>query len=322
MALKVVVSRAGSTEPVSEHIFGKEARARGISVGSGSENDVVLHTLPEKAGRIERQKAGYHYVDVGSKVGYTADGVVKLSGTSFQVTEGTRIGLGEYTLTFKRGETPRREAVVPVAAAGAADSLQGSAYKLISEISKYFIGEGNFQTVEEVERFGTLMKLTLEIAMEWMGRALKGREEFKDQFSAPLTQIFARSLNPVKQGQDITQIANFLLDWREVRDLNEIKGSLQHAFQDMARHQMGLLAGVQQFVSDLQQKLDPTEIEKDAGSGIFGGAKKAWERYAEMYGETFAESSKLFNELIYPSIRKGYIFSHEDIQTDDKPNKA
>jgi predicted component of type VI protein secretion system len=322
MALKVVVSRAGSTEPVSEHIFGKEARARGISVGSSPENDVVLNTLPAKAGRIERQKAGYCYVDVGSKVGYTADGTVKLSGTSFQVTEGTRIGLGEFTLTFKRGETPRREAVVPVVAAGAADSLQSASYKLVSEVSKYFLGEGNFQTVEEVERFGTLMKLTLEIAMEWMGRALKGREEFKDQFSAPLTQIFARSLNPVKQGQDITQIANFLLDWREVRDLNEIKGSLQHAFQDMARHQMGLLAGVQQFVSDLQQKLDPAEIEKDAGSGIFGGAKKAWERYAEMYGETFAESSKLFNELIYPSIRKGYIFSHEDIQTDDKPNKA
>jgi predicted component of type VI protein secretion system len=322
MALKVVVSRTGSTQPVSEHIFGKEARSRGICVGSGPDNDVVLNTLPEKAGRIERQKAGYYYVDVGSKVGYTADGVVKLSGTSFQVTEGTRIGLGEFTLVFKRGETPRREAVVPTAPTGTADTLQSAAYTLVSDVSKYFIGEGNFQNVGEVERFGTLMKLTLEIAMEWMGRALKGREEFKDQFSAPLTQIFARSLNPVKQGQDITQIANFLLDWREVRDLNEIKGSLQHAFQDMARHQMGLLAGVQQFVSDLQQKLDPTQIEKDAGSGIFGGAKKAWERYAQMYGETFAESSKLFNELIYPSIRKGYIFSHEDIQADDKSNKG
>src|SRR5688572_7716277 len=122
MALKVVVSRAGSTEPVSEHIFGKEARARGISAGSGSETDVALHTLPAKPARIETQQAGSYYVDVGSKVGYTADGVVNRSGTSFQVTEGTRVGLGEYTLTFKRGETPRREAVVPVAAAGVADS--------------------------------------------------------------------------------------------------------------------------------------------------------------------------------------------------------
>jgi predicted component of type VI protein secretion system len=321
MALKVVVTRAGSTEPVSEHIFGKEARARGISVGSDPENDIVLGSQAKKAGRIERQKSGYCYVDVGSKAGYTADGTVKLSGTTVQVTEGTRIGLGEFTLTFMRGEAPRREAVVPAADPAKADSLQAAAYSVVSDVSKHFLGEGNFQTLEEVQRFGVLMKLTLEIAMEWMGRALKGREEFKDQFSAPLTQIFARSLNPVKQGQDITQIANFLLDWREQRNLEEIKGSLQHAFQDMARHQMGLLAGVQQFVSDLQQKLDPAQIEKDVGGGIFG-AKKAWERYAEMYGETFAESSKLFNELIYPSIRKGYIFSHEDIPGEEKPKKA
>ncbi|MCZ7604539.1 MAG: hypothetical protein M5U25_00410 [Planctomycetota bacterium] len=318
MALKVVVSKSGSTQPVSEHIFGKEARARGISVGADPANDIVIDGAPAQAGRIERQPGGYFYVDLGGGVGYTADGQLKETGTKFQVTEGTRIGVGGFTLAFLRGETPRREPVVEAAPdAPAATDLQSAAYKLVSEVSQHFLGEGNFRTIEEVERFGALMKLTLEVAMEWMGRSLKGREEFKDQFSAPLTQIFARSLNPVKKGQDITQIANFLLDWREARDLDEIKGSLQHTFQDMARHQIGLLAGVQQFVSDLQQKLDPVQIEKTAGGGIFGGAKKAWERYSEVYGETFAESSKLFNELIYPSIRKGYIFSHEDIQSDD-----
>ena len=237
------------------------------------------------------------------------------------MTVGTKIGIQDWTLEFARGETPKREPVATIVSeiVAAPDDVNAAAYKLISDVSQYFIGEGHFHTVEEVERFGELIRLTLEVAMEWMGRSLKGRDEFKDQFSAPLTQIFARSLNPVKKGQDISQIANFLLDWREERDLDEIKGSLQHAFQDMAKHQMGLLAGVQQFVSELQQKLDPVSIEKDAGGGIFGGAKKAWERYADLYGETFAESSKLFNELIYPSIRKGYIFSHEDIQSDDKP---
>ncbi|MCB9893619.1 MAG: hypothetical protein H6839_04145 [Planctomycetes bacterium] len=317
MALKVVVTKVGSTEPVSEHTFGKEARARGISVGSAAENDIVLEGTKDHAGRVERQKAGYFYVDLGGGVGFTADGVVQESGSSFQVTVGTSIGVGNFTLAFIRGETPRREPVVEVAPdASAATDIQSAAYKLVSNVSNHFLGEGNFQSIEEVERFGDLIQLTLEVAMEWMGRSLKGREEFKDQFSAPLTQIFARSLNPVKKGTDISQIANFLLDWREERNLDEIKGSLQHTFNDMAKHQMGLLAGVQQFVSDLQQKLDPQQIEKDAGGGIFGGSKKAWERYAELYGETFAESSKLFNELIYPSIRKGYIFSHEDVQSD------
>lgn len=322
MALKVVLTRAGSTEPVSEHVFGKEARARGISVGSDAGNDIVLTGISARAGRVERQPSGYFYVDLGSEHGYKADDKLHDPGSKFQVTVGTLIRVGDFLLEFMRGETPVRVAstIEPEKAVEAAPSdVKSAAYKLISEVSRYFLGEGHFETVAEVERFATLTKLTMEIAMEWMGRALKGREEFKDQFSAPLTQIFARSLNPVKKGQDISQIANFLLDWREDRDIEEIRSSLQHAFQDMARHQMGLLAGVQQFVSELQQKLDPVQIEKDAGGGLFGGsAKKAWERYHEIYGETFAESSKLFNELIYPSIRKGYIFSHEDIASDDR----
>lgn len=322
MALKVVLTKSGSSEPISEHVFGKEARARGIDVGSGSACDIKLDDAAELEGRVERQSSGYFYVDLGSKEGYEADGRRHDPGTKFQVTVGTRIGIGPWTLEFARGETPKRE---PGQADGtevsskAADDVHAASYKLISDISLHFLGEGHFRSVEEVERFAALIKLTLEVAMEWMGRSLKGRDEFKDQFSAPLTQIFARSLNPVKKGQDITQVANFLLDWREQRELEDIRSSLQHAFQDMAKHQMGLLAGVQQFVSELQQKLDPVNIEKEAGGGIFGGAKKAWERYAELYGETFAESSKLFNELIYPSIRKGYIFSHEDIQSDEKP---
>ena len=319
MALKVVVSKAGSTEPTAEHQFGKEARARGISVGSDADNEIVLTGISEKAGRVERQKAGYFYVDLGSPVGYVADGEQCEPGSKKQVTVGTRVTLGEWTLTFERGETPRRieSTVEPVEVA--ATDVKAAAYKLVSDVSRYFLGEGHFESPQEVERFAELMKLTLEIAMEWMSRALRGREEFKDQFSAPLTEIYARSLNPVKaKGQDISQISNFLLDWREEREIDEIKGSLQHAFQDMAKHQMGLLAGVQQFVSDLQARLDPENIQKEAGGGLFS-AKKAWERYAELYGETFAESSKLFNELIYPSIRKGYIFSHEDIQSDNKP---
>ena len=61
MALKVVVSKAGSTEPVAEHQFGKEARARGISVGSDAENEIVLSGVSSKAGRVERQKTGYYF---------------------------------------------------------------------------------------------------------------------------------------------------------------------------------------------------------------------------------------------------------------------
>lgn len=311
MALKVVVTKAGSPEPISEHSFGKEARARGIAVGSNDDNDIVLPEAAPKHGRIERQDNGYFFVDLDSGKGFQSGGKDVGSGGKAIVTAGTKLTVGEHHIEFMRGETPKRKSAPISVEAG---EIETSCRNMMSDVSHHFLGEGSFADKEEVERFGDLVKLSLEIAMEWMGRALRGREEFKDQFSAPLTEIYARSLNPVKsKGQDITQIANYLLDWREDRDLDEIRGALQHAFQDMAKHQMGLLAGVQQFVSELQTKLDPRRIEENAGGGLFGNAKKAWEMYGELYGETFAESSRLFNELVYPSIRKGYIFSHEDV---------
>ena len=312
MALKIVVSRG--EQPISEHIFGKEARARGVAVGSADDNDICLEGLPPHHGKVEKSAKGYQYRDVGSGTGFTSQEGKYATGATCQVTDGTKLSVGDFTLLFTRGEAAPRSkssatAIIDLASRG---GLPGTALKAMSELSTHFLGEGTFENDAELKRFQELLRLTLEVAMEWMGRVLKGREEFKDQFSAPLTQLFARSLNPLKKGTDITHIANFLLDWREEREIEGIRGSLQHAFMDMAKHQMGLLAGVQNFISELQQKLDPVKIEKEAGGGLFGN-KKAWERYTQLYGETFAESGKLFNELIYPSIRKGYIFSHDEL---------
>lgn len=304
MALKLTVTKADTGATVAEQIFGKEARARGINLGSDASNDLVLAGALPKQARIERRPSGYFLVDLAA-------------GNAISITDGTQAKMGDFLIRIGRAETPRRDEAAPAAVVDAAapeGSVTAAAHRAVSELSRYFLGEGAFMSEAEVKRFAELLKLTLEIAMEWMGKALRGREEFKDQFSAPLTQLFARSLNPVKKGQDIADIANYLLDWRETRDIESVKESLQHAFRDMAKHQVGLLAGVQQFVTDLQTKLDPQKIAQDAGGGLLGGgAKKAWARYEQLYGETFVESSKLFNELIYPSIRKGYIFSHDDV---------
>lgn len=309
MALKLIVTKADTGEMVLEQAFGKEARARGISIGSDADNDLFLPHCSGKHARIERRAEGYFLVDL------VADSAVA-------VTDGTSTKIADYVITIGRSETPRRDAQAPAAAINAAapaGSVTAACHEAFGLLSKHFLGEGAFMDPSEVTRFRELLQTTLEVAMEWMGKALRGREEFKDQFSAPLTQIFARGLNPMKRSQDIGDIANYLLDWREVRDTESVKTSLQQAFQDMARHQVGLLAGVQAFVTELQSKLDPRKIEESAGGGMLGGgAKKAWARYEQLYGETFVESSKLFNELIYPSIRKGYIFSHEDVP-DKKP---
>lgn len=316
MALKVVVTKVNSTEVVQEQVFGKIERTQGISVGSDAENSLVLEGTKGFAGRVERSDKGYHYIDLETENGFMSGEQSFPSGAAAPITEGTVIKIGDFEIAFKRGEPAPRTPVTDKPTD--TSSIAGASQSALDELSKYFLGESGFQSVDEVKRFEELLKLTLEVAFGWMGKALKGRNEFKDQFSAPLTQLFSRSLNPVKQGQDLSDIANYLLDWREERDIKGIEKDMRHAFQDMAKHQVGMLAGIQNLVSELQQKLDPVTIEKDAGSGLFGGSGKAWEHYTKLYGQTFTESSKLFNEIIYPSIRKGYIFSHEDVLPDSE----
>jgi predicted component of type VI protein secretion system len=312
MALVVAVSRTGSAESLGEHTFGKEARSKGIVFGSGPLCDVVVEDLKDEQARLEKRADGYYFVDLSGD-GFTVDEIWHEGGADFRVGDGTVIACGPMDFTFKRAVKPQRTQVIRptqtiTTDSGTHSNLQAMAHGALRELSRYFVGEANFESAGEIRRFKAQLQLTLEIAMEWMGKALRGREEFKDQFSAPVTQIFSRNLNPVKKKSDITTIANYLLDWREERDIEGIKESLRDAFNDMVKHQIGLLAGVQQFVTDLQQKLDPNKIEEEAGKG-----KKAWQRYTELYADTFTESSKLFNELIYPSIRKGYIFSHDDV---------
>ncbi|HEV3027650.1 MAG TPA: type VI secretion system-associated FHA domain protein, partial [Planctomycetota bacterium] len=100
-------------------------------------------------------------------------------------------------------------------------------------------------------------------------------------------------------------------------DPKSIRDALDNAFKDLTMHQLGLLAGVQEALSAVLKRLDPKVVEqegKDMGKGGFlaSAEKRAWKRYSEVFHEIFAENSKLFNELIYPNVRKGYLALHDN----------
>jgi len=112
-------------------------------------------------------------------------------------------------------------------------------------------------------------------------------------------------------------MGRYLLDWRLARDPKAIRDSLDNAFKDLTMHQLGLLAGVQESLSAVLKRLDPKSVEQEAkekgGAGLFASMeKRAWKRYSDVFHEIFAENSKLFNELIYPNVRKGYLALHDN----------
>lgn len=186
-------------------------------------------------------------------------------------------------------------------------------HRALTDLSQRLIGDERFESAEQVERFAKLLHQTLELMLDWISKSLKGRKEFEDQFSADLTMVFGRQANPLKDG-DASDMAKFLLDWRSARQPAAVRAALDEAFKDLTMHQIGLLAGVQESLSAVLRRLDPKSVEAEVGGGgLFQSlAKKAWDRYSEIYREIFAENSRLFNEMIYPNVRKGYLNTHEN----------
>jgi type VI secretion system FHA domain protein len=192
------------------------------------------------------------------------------------------------------------------------EGLGSAGSKAIAELSKRFLGEGGFETAAQIETFAKLLGQAMELTLDWMSKSLKGRKEFEAQFSADLTMIFSQEKNPLKGGGGAAEMAKFLLDWRSARPVESVRDELDRAFKDLTMHQLGLLAGVQESLGAVLKRLDPKAVEEDVKGGLLESkASKAWKRYSEIFQEIFAENSRLFNEMIYPNVRKGYLGAHQ-----------
>jgi type VI secretion system FHA domain protein len=197
------------------------------------------------------------------------------------------------------------------------EELYHGGQRALATLSQHLLGDDGFESPEQMELFSTLLRQTLELTLDWLSKSLKGRKEFEDQFSADLTMVFGRQANPLKSAGTGSEMAKFLLDWHSPRSPQSVRAALDDAFKDLTMHQIGLLAGVQESLSAVLRRLDPKAVEAEvkAKGGLFSSlAKKAWDRYAEIYAEIFAENSRLFNEMIYPNVRKGYLATHSDPQ--------
>jgi len=199
------------------------------------------------------------------------------------------------------------------------EGLSDAGYKALQDLSAHYLGDAKFESADQIQKFCKLVEQSVDVTLEWVSNCLKGRREFENQFNADLTLVFAKGGNPIKSAGSPKEIGRWLLDFRAKRDLEQTKTQLDNAFKDLTMHQLGLLAGVQECLKALLGRIEPKVIEQEAlaqAKGFSGMmaklnvAKKAWETYTEKHKEMFEENSKLFNELIYPNIRKGYLASH------------
>lgn len=194
------------------------------------------------------------------------------------------------------------------------DAVRDACAEAMRSLSVHHTGrEEPFEGPEEVRRFFRLADQSLELMLEWVTGCIQARRAFEEKFSAKVTRFFGLETNPLKHALNATQAGKYLLDWSEPREAEKIKTSLETTLRDLTAHQLGVLAGAQHVAKSILARLDPAEIEKRAGGGWLAVAAKAraWDEYVATFKDLRENETKLFNDVVYPALRQGYLETHE-----------
>jgi type VI secretion system protein ImpI/type VI secretion system protein len=100
MSIKIVVSLAGSNDPMSEHSFDKGT----VTIGRTLGNEVVLPDVEKKVSskhaQIENKNGAYHLSDLGSTNGTILNGKKIEAKREVPLKSGDRIQIGSFQLLF------------------------------------------------------------------------------------------------------------------------------------------------------------------------------------------------------------------------------
>lgn len=170
----------------------------------------------------------------------------------------------------------------------------------------------SLETAADFEQFGDLLGQLIESSLDWLARALQGRGVFAQEFGAEVTLVFQRSNNPLK-AMSREDLQKYLLDWRGAEGPQTRKYYFEGVLQDLTEHQVGVLAGVMEAVDRVIAQLAPERVLALAKQTRgWTKAGRAWRTYTNVFAELTAERKKLYNDVIVPSIQKGYLHQHGD----------
>lgn len=194
------------------------------------------------------------------------------------------------------------------------DAVRDACLQAMVSLSLHHTGrELPFESPEEVQRFFRLSDQALEQMLEWITGCISARRSFEDRFSAKVTRFFGLETNPLKHALTPAQAGKYLLDWSEPREAERIKTSLETTLRDLTSHQLGVLAGAQHVARGILKLLDPAGLEKQAGGAWLAMSAKAraWDAFVAAQRDLADNETKLFNDVVYPALRQGYLETYE-----------
>ena len=209
---------------------------------------------------------------------------------------------------------PKSRTAMPV-------SLAAAAYEGLSVLArKYCAGWDDSVSTDLIGRLLERIDLVLDVTVNSLSDAIKGRREFAREFEVEATRLLSWVPNRIKLAEGGQEIGAYLLDpRRDDVNMERIAADLQGLFHDLALHQLGLVAGFKECLRGLLAELDPGSFEAEARGAAFGIGplripmhlssleKDAWMRFKHKHAQLSEEEVKVFERILAPHFAKGYM---------------
>ena len=175
---------------------------------------------------------------------------------------------------------------------------------------------------EKGPEFATQVGKLVQEAVRGMIDTLRLRDEFKREFYVPVTRIAPTDNNVFKHSANV--------DDAMARAFTEVAGtaymdpveSTRQAFQDIAAHQLALVAGMQAAVAFVLERFSPQALEERIGKGsmldgVLPQIRKAhmWEQFEKEYAKIAEQAEEDFQRVFGQHFERAYTQQIRQLQS-------
>jgi type VI secretion system protein ImpI len=161
---------------------------------------------------------------------------------------------------------------------------------------------------EVAQQLGAIIRIVVEGTMD----VLRARNEMRNQFRMPLTQIARADNNPLKFSADAADALHNLLVKQGSAYLGPTE-AFEDAFDEIRLHQLAMLKGIQAGFERWLAILDPEQIQERVDKGGAGGLgalagrkAKLWDEYVAMHTGWQGDRDDAFRRVFGDEFARAY----------------
>lgn len=187
---------------------------------------------------------------------------------------------------------------------GSAAGLEQGAYDLLTALGL------DARAVEPAiaGQLGAIVRAVVEGMIE----VLRARAEVKNNFRMSMTSVRIVENNPLKFSLDADDALHNLFVKRNPGYLGPVE-AFREGFQDIAFHELAMLAGIRAAYQSMVAKFSPAHLEETYAGNLkrssvlpIGGRPKLWDMYCAQFGNIEKDSEGSFQLLFGEEFAKAY----------------